>query len=312
MSIPHLALAALAIVLPFETGCDPENWASATDQFHEDFQYTYDLKPGGRLSVENFNGSIEILGWEKNSVQVTGTKHASSQERLNEIKIEAKTGDNALAIRTVRPQGWGGTSGAKYFIRVPRQVQLEHITSSNGGVRVEDIQGDARLETSNATIRFNRIQGRLEARTSNGGIEGDSVTGDAVARSSNGGIRLDRIAGGIEARTSNAGIHVRVTKPKPNGRLIFESSNGSIELELEDLENNEVQASTNNSSITLRMPASTKARLRASTSNSSISSDFDITTHGTLGKNHLEGDLNGGGPLIDLHTQNGSIRIQKL
>ena len=45
---------------------------------------------------------------------------------------------------------------------------------------------------------------------------------------------------------------------------------------------------------------------------SSITSDFDVMTHGTQSKNRLEGQINGGGPLIDLSTSNGSIRIQKL
>jgi DUF4097 and DUF4098 domain-containing protein YvlB len=304
-------VAALEVA-PFQIGCDLESIADASDRFREDFHYTYDLKPGGRLIVENLNGSVEILGWEKESVQITGTKYASREDLLKELKIEAKSGDNSVEVRTVHPIGRHGNMGAKYFIRVPRQVQLERINSSNGQIRVEDIQGNAHLETSNGGIRLRQFEGRLDARTSNGPVEADSIGGDAVVHTSNGGIRLERVAGSVEAGTSNGGVHVRMSKPKPNDRLVFESSNGSIDLELESLDNNEVRVSTSNSSITLRMPASMKARLRASTSNSSITSDFDITTHGTLRKNQLEGDLNGGGPLIDLRTSNGSIKILKL
>ena len=67
--------------------------------------------------------------------------------------------------------------GAKYFIRVPRQVQLERINSSNGQIRVEDIQGNAHLETSNGGIRLRQFEGRLDARTSNGPVEADSIGG---------------------------------------------------------------------------------------------------------------------------------------
>jgi hypothetical protein len=311
MRIPFLALAALAAV-PFQVGCDLETLADASDRAREDFQYTYDLKPGGRLIVENFNGPVEILGWEKDSVQITGTKHASRDELLKEIRIETKTGDNSVEIRTVRPAGHHGNMGAKFFIRVPREVQLERISSSNGQIRVEDIHGNAHLETSNGAIRLRQFDGALNARTSNGSIEADSIAGDAVVHTSNGGIRLERVSGSVEAVTSNGGLHIRMAKPKPNGRLVFESSNGSIELDLEGLENNEVRASTSNASITLRMPVTIKARLRASTSNSSINTDFDVLTHGSTGKNHLEGEINGGGPLINLSTSNGSIKVQKL
>jgi len=311
MRLPYLALAALA-TLPLQTGCDLETLADASDQFREDFQYNYDLKPGGRLNVESFNGPIEILGWEKDSVQVTGTKYAAREELLRNIRINAKSADNTVTIRVERPRDRRGNMGAKFMIRVPRQIQLERIVSSNGLIRVEDIQGNARLETSNGAIRLRQFDGRLDARTSNGSIEADSIGGDAVVHTSNGAIRLDRVAGSVEAGTSNGGVHVRMAKPKPNDRLAFESSNGNIEIELEGLESNELRANTSNASITLRMPAALKARLRASTSNSSISSDFDVTTHGTLSKNHLEGDINGGGPLLDLTTSNGSIKLQKM
>ena len=310
MRIPVLALAALAVV-PFQIGCDLEGIADASDHFREDFQYNFDLKPGGRLVVENFNGAIEILGWEKDSVQITGTKYASRDELLKELRIETKTGDNSVEIRTIRPHERHGGMGAKYFIRVPRQVELARINSSNGQIRVEDVKGNAHLETSNGGIRLRQFDGRLDARTSNGTIEADTIGGDAIVHTSNGAIRLDRVNGSVNAGTSNGGVHVRMAKPKPNDRMVFESSNGSIEIELETLENNELLATTSNSSITLRMPAALKARVNAATSNSSITSDFDIMTHGSISKNHLEGDINGGGPLIRLDTSNGSIKILK-
>jgi DUF4097 and DUF4098 domain-containing protein YvlB len=309
MRIPLLAFAALSLV-PLQVACDFEDFASS-DRFREDFQFTYALKPGGRLAVDNFNGSIEILGWEKDSVQITGTKYASRRDSLDDLRIEIDhASPDAVSIRTVRPT-MHGNMGARYTIRVPRQVQLDRITSSNGQIRVEDIQGALRLETSNGAIRLRTIEGRLEARTSNGAIEGDGMTGDVTLRTSNGGIRLDRVAGALDATTSNGGIHIRLGKPKPNEPVKVHSSNGSIELELEALDNNEIRASTSNSSITLRLPAAIKAHLRASTSNSSITSDFDVTMHGTMNKNHLEGDINGGGPLIDASSSNGTIRILK-
>jgi DUF4097 and DUF4098 domain-containing protein YvlB len=311
MRIPGLALLALAAV-PLQIGCDLEQIVDASDRFREDFQYNYELKPGGRLSVESFNGPIEILGWEKDSVQVTGTKYAAREDLLKAIQIETKTGDNSVSLRAIHPRERRGSMGAKFFVRVPRSVQLDRINSSNGHIRVEDIKGNAHLETSNGAIRLRQFDGRLDARTSNGGIEADSIGGDAIVHTSNGAIRLERVAGSVEAGTSNGGVHVRMAKPKPNDRLSFESSNGQIELELDSLDNNEVRASTSNASITLRMPSAMKARLRAATSNSSITSDFEILSKGTFGKNHLEGDINGGGPLIDLTTSNGSIKIQKL
>lgn len=312
MRLPFLALAAVSLV-PFQVGCyDFESFADSSDHYHEDFQYTYNLKPGGRLSVDNSNGSVEILGWEKDSVQITGTKYAGREQMLKEIKIETKADDNSVTIRTIRPTGWHGNAGAKYSIRVPFKVQLDRIVSSNGHIRVEDVQGVANLETSNGALRLRKFEGRLDAKTSNGAIECDGLTGDATLHTTNGSIRLDRMFGALDARTSNGGIHIRLGKPKANEPIRLASSNGSIELEVEELDNNEIHASTSNSAITLRLPPPVKAKLRASTSNGGISTEFDVTTHGSMGKNFLEGEINGGGPLIDLSTSNGTIKVQKL
>ncbi|MGA2327646.1 MAG: DUF4097 family beta strand repeat-containing protein [Bryobacteraceae bacterium] len=310
MRVSTLVLAALAAV-PFEVACDFETIADSSDRYREDFQYSYNLKPGGRVSVDSFNGSIEVLSWEKNAVQITGAKYAAREEDLKDIKIEIKADEGSVQIRTVRPEYRRGNMGAKYFLRVPQRVELETIHTSNGHIRVEDIEGNVRLETSNGSIRMRKVHGRVDAKTSNGAIEGDDVAGETTVRTSNGTIRMDRVQGGIEASTSNGSIHVVVSKPKPGQPLRFESSNGSLDLTLAELANNEVRATTNNSSITLRVPASIKAQLRASTSNSSITSDLDVVTRGTIGKNHLEGEINGGGALIQLSTSNGSIKVLK-
>ncbi len=305
-----LALVVLA-TLPFQVACELEGLFDA-ERFHEDFQYSYNLKPGGRVALENFNGSIEILSWEKDAVQITGTKNAGTEGDLKALKIEIQADANSVRIRTVRPSSRHGNMGAKYFIRLPRQVELERIASSNGSVRVEEVQGNARLETSNGSVRMRKLAGRLEVHTSNGAIEGEDLESEAILRTSNGAIRIGRLRGTLEASTSNGSINVRMEKPKPRQPLRFETSNGGIELVLESLEDNEVRAHTSNSSITLRLPPSVRAQVRASTSHGSIHSDFDVLTKGLLDKNRLEGEIGSGGPLIQLSTTNGSIRVLRL
>jgi DUF4097 and DUF4098 domain-containing protein YvlB len=301
----------LLSLLPIQVGCDFETFADSSDRHREDFQYSYDLKPGGRLSLETFNGSVEILSWEKDSVQITGTKYAGRLEDLQDLKIEIQADPASVRIRAIRPAPRRGNMGAKFFIRVPRRVELENIVSSNGQIRLEDVEGNARLETSNGAVRIRRINGRLDVRTSNGTIEADDITSEAVMRTSNGAIRLDRFRGGLEASTSNGGITARLSDPEPQRALRFNTSNGSIDLTVEKLEGNEIRATTSNSSITVRLPDSVKAQLRAATSNSSIQTEIDVVSR-SAGKSHLEGDINGGGPLIHLTTSNGSIRLLKL
>ncbi len=292
------------------SGCDIEGFDGGIRE-KEDFHYSYDLKTGGRLELESFNGSIEIAGWDKNTVEINGTKQAATRGLLNEIKIDIVSSPDSIRVRTVRPLGRHGSMGVKYVLSVPRKVILERIASSNGSIRVRDLEGSARLKTSNGSVHATNLKGDIEAGTSNGAVELADFTGGATLHTSNGSIHATGVRGFFEATTSNGAIDAQVVEA--SGRPIkADSSNGRINLTVESLKGSDVQASTSNSSITVRLPSSLNARLKASTSNSSINSEFDLTVHGSLSKNRLDGTIGSGGPLINLSSSNGAIRIQKL
>jgi DUF4097 and DUF4098 domain-containing protein YvlB len=291
--------------------CDFEDFGSS-DKFTTDFHHTYPLKSGGRVSVENFNGSIEISAWDQDSVDIAGVKYASTPEMRDSIKIDIVASDDSVHIRTVRPSERRGNMGAKYVIHVPRKTELERIQSSNGAIRVSDVTGPVRLRSSNGSLHATNVRGSLDAQTSNGTIDVEQLDGGANLRTSNGRIRADGVRGSLEATTSNGSINVHLTKTESGRPVKLESSNGGIELTLDEVNHNDVYASTSNSSITVRMPSSIGARLRAHASNNSISTDFDVLTQGVLSKHHLEGTIGGGGPLLDLETSNGGIHLQKL
>lgn len=307
-SVFALSLAAALVWLP---ACDIEDFGSS-DRYAADFHYSYPLKPGGRLSVESFNGSIEVSSWDQGTVDISGTKYAATPELRDSMKIDIVNTPDSVHVRTVRPSERRGNMGAKYIIRVPRKVELERITSSNGGIRVTDIEGAARLRSSNGGIHVETLRGTLEVQTSNGGIDVRSIDGPVTVRTSNGRVQADEVRGTLEATTSNGSIHVHLVKPEPSRPVKLESSNGSIELTMDSNSQNDVRASTSNAGITLHMPSSINARLRAHTSNSSITSEFDVQTQGTISKHTLEGTIGSGGPLLDLETSNGGIRLLKM
>src|SRR4051812_28966730 len=80
--LPVFTALSAALLL---TGCDIEDFGSS-DRYKAEFHYT--LKPSDRLSVENFNGEVEIAGWDDPSIEITGTRYAATQETLNAIKVD--------------------------------------------------------------------------------------------------------------------------------------------------------------------------------------------------------------------------------
>jgi len=301
----------LAASLVFLSGCEWSEFGPS-EKHVADFHHSYPLKSGGRLSLENFNGSVEIAGWDQEMVDISGQKYARSLELLDAIKIDIVSSGDSIQIRTLRPSERRGNMGATYLIKAPRRVQLDRIVSSNGGIRVHETEGAVRLRTSNGGIRTANLKGDLEAQTSNGGVEVRNLEGGAIVKTSNGRVKAEGVRGAFEATTSNGGINVQLGGSESGRAIRLGTSNGGVELTLNAANRNDVRVSTSNGGITLRLPAAIGARVRASTSNSSISTDFDVKMQSTIGKNHLEGVIGAGGPLFDLSTTNGHIRLAKM
>ena len=304
-----LLFPVIAAALFFFAACNIEDFSG--ERFSRDFHYSFPLKPNGRLTVESFNGSIEISGWDQDSVDISGTKYGNTQERADGLRIETANTPDSVTVRAIRPSERRGNQGARFVVKVPRSTLLDRISTSNASIRTMDGAGPARLRTSNGSIRVQDLRGSVDAQTSNASVDLIDVEGDAIAHTSNGHIHAEDLRGGLDAKTSNSGVNARIVRGDRSIRV--ETSNGGVELTLPDGVSSDVRAGTSNGGITVRLPAAARARVRARTSNSSISSDFDIKMHGEVGKNHIDGEIgSGGGPLIDLETSNGGIRLMKM
>ncbi len=305
MRAKHLLLAAALLPL---LACDVD--LGGFERFTRDFHYSYPLKSDGRLSVETFNGSVEISGWDQETVDISGTKYGSSQEAADSLKVDIDHSADAVSLRVAHPSEWRGNLGAKLVVKVPRAAHLDRITTSNGAIRTEDGSGPARLRTSNGAIRVLDLRGGLDAQTTNSAIELAGIEGDVTAHTSNGHIRTERVNGALDATTTNGGVNLQISRADRPVRV--ETSNSGVDLALPAGYARDIRVSTSNGGITLHAPHDINARLLARTSNSSIASDFDVKVQGELGKNRMDGVIGSGGPLIDLSTSNGRIRLLRM
>lgn len=140
------------------------------------------------------------------------------------------------------------------------------------------------------TIRV-PVQADLDLGTVNGKVRVQGVRGELDLHTTNGGITVADAGGHVSARTTNGGIDVELDEVASGEDMTFSTTNGGI---------------------TLLLPADTQATLTARTTNGGIHTDFPITIQGSVGRNRLEGDLNGGGGTIELRTTNGGIRIREI
>jgi hypothetical protein len=281
------------------------------DRYREDFLIEKPFEPNGRIEVENFNGSVDIASWPRNSLQVSGTKSGPSHRQIDEIKVNVRVDNGVAFIYVQKPSGgWTGGYGAQLRIRVPKLTTVGKVKSSNGGITLGDLDGAGDVHSTNGRVLLVRVNGNYEVETTNGGVEVDACQGVFHLRTTNGPVRGTLSAGSVTAETSNGSIDLTVRHTKPGDSMRFQTRNGSVTLSLGEMNNNAVDAETTNGSINLRLPESADAQLQADTSSGSVKSDLPVEA-GQVSRHTLIGRLGKGGPIIQLHSRTGSVRIQR-
>jgi DUF4097 and DUF4098 domain-containing protein YvlB len=162
------------------------------------------------VSVENTSGSVRVIGWNRNEVQVTGTL-GRGVERLD------FGGDpNHLRIRVVLPQ------------------QGRNIGSSNIEVRIPQ-NGSPRVSTVSADVAVTGVRGAVEVQTVSGGIDlqGErlpsarvrTVSGDTRLRGSAGAVESESVSGTLTLEMSSASTRARTA----SGNIVVRNASGSFE-----------------------------------------------------------------------------------
>lgn len=120
----------------------------------------------------------------------------------------------------------------------------------------------------------------------------------------NGDLLIDGVEGGIDADTINGAIVVR----RAAGEIELETVNGRIEVALGPVVSDDVDLNSVNGTIEVFTTGS--AEIRAETVNGRISNDFGIEVKkGKYVGSSMGGSIGGGGPVIEMETVNGSIRL---
>jgi hypothetical protein len=210
--------AALLALFVSAIGCDVAFQglnASATDEWRR----TYTLAEGGRFTLTNTNGEIEVSpSADATTVEVVAERRvrASTEEEarreLKSLEITEQAGPSEIRIEVPRQSSGGPHFGrrsreVRFTVKVPKTANVV-LTTTNGTVRVSGLTGSAKLQTTNGEISARGVGGAVDAGTTNGGID------VSVSDVRPDGIRLDTTNGGINLRlpaTARATISARWT-----------------------------------------------------------------------------------------------------
>lgn len=193
----------------------------AAAEVTQEERFSYTLESGGRLSLENVNGAISVVGGGGDQVEIVAFKKANDQEALDDIEIAIDASASRISVDTRLPSNnrwWGGGSSngasVRYELSVPTNIDLDGISSVNGDI---DIRG---------------VFGAIKAETVNGDIEIEDASSDASLETVNGTInaRFTSLTGDQRVDCDTVNGRINLTLPdNTDARFSVETVNGSID-----------------------------------------------------------------------------------
>jgi len=213
----------------------------------------------------------------------------------------------------------------EYRVRVPRKFDAD-IETSGGPVSVSDLKGEVNARTSGGPLNFDGIDGPVNGRTSGGGITLAGGKGRAVVHTSGGSIRITEVAGDVDASTSGGGIWIERTSGRvrahtsgggiaiveATGAIDASTSGGGVTASLAKQPAEGCRLYTSGGSIMVSLARGIHMDLDASASGGGVWTDFPVPGSGVRHEREIRAPLNGGGPLLYLHTSGGGISVRRL
>ena len=182
------------------------------------------------MKVSTINGQIEINNWDGDTILLNAVKKSRiDKEELDLVEINSIESDNQIEIvakyvgqRTTIPS-------VDMNIKVPRNITIDTVITSNGAIQISGIKGDVKSTSSNGGIFIENVDGYVSATTSNGRIEINGTTGIADLATSNGNIEVEifDFLDDISIETSNGAITVYINSSL-NTNIDMTTSNGQI------------------------------------------------------------------------------------
>ena len=150
--------------------------AFAAEEVREEFHQTYPLNKQGRVHLENVNGNVHIVTWDREEIKVDAVKHAKKQERLDEVIIDVAAKADRIRIKTKYPEAKmrrsrNNSTSVDYTLTVPKQSRLDQISTVNGGVEIENVSGDVEASSVNGNLTASRLGGDVALSTVNGSVK---------------------------------------------------------------------------------------------------------------------------------------------
>jgi len=270
----------------------------------EDINETMDAAADGTVSISNVAGSVEVQGWSRKQVEVTGELGSDADELIFERD------GNDILIKVKVPRHHGRRISSDLIVKVPEASSLE-VNTVSADIEIDNVEGEQDLESVSGDIETGAYAKDIDISSVSGDvvIQGDRKPIRTRLNSVSGDIEAEDLSGEIEAETVSGDVEI------VNGsfsRALAHSVNGEILFHAELLNDGRLDVETINGEVDVKFQGDVSARFDIETFNGEIRNCFgpeaERTSRYAPGRELLfrEGDGSG---RVTIQTLNGDIRL---
>ena len=211
----------------------------------------FPLNAAGSVKIFNFAGSIRIVGWDRDSVAITGTFETGG-------RFFGGGGRDGIKLGVEGPAG-GPTPRADLVVRVPATSQV-WARGAATRITVEGVIGSVDIGSVGGAVQVDGAPRELIAETMDGALE---ITGSpAILRAKTATGTLLWRGGGPAAALSSVSGRI-TTEGGPLGRVRIETVSGEVHILAALRADASVTVESHSGSVELRVPADVPTRVTA-------------------------------------------------
>lgn len=208
----------------------------------------------GVVEIHNTRGEVEITGWDKDEVHVSGELDDLAEELIFEVDGEF------TLIRVKMPKrniSWGDGSDLEIRIPVKSRVDFNGVstdlkfTNIEGGTSIHSVSGDIRADHIAKRLLINSVSGNVEVRDTTGKAKITTVSGD---------LRLDLRSTEVSINTVSGEIDMDLAE---FDSLMVSTVSGELEISGHLNDSGSISMSSVSGDIELRLTGPVNARIDA-------------------------------------------------
>jgi len=217
----------------------------ASPAFAEKIDQTQDADANGKVDVFNLSGDVEVVGWNRKEIQVTGEVGDDADEFIFERSGKVTT------IKVKVPDRMHGHKdvSSDLIIRVPKGSSID-VGTVSADISVEGVEGEQDLQSVSGDVETEAFSTDIDIETVSGDVDVEgsgkdaetrlgSVSGDVTGENLSGSIKAESVSGDVEILAGDFG-RARIetvngdvlynAAMRADGKLDVETVNGTVDI----------------------------------------------------------------------------------